>query len=236
MRAKMLALRIGAIVGGLVAAILVGFLLAAWIGSSIPRGERLQDIDRPVAILIETNGIHTQLVLPIENEIKDWRETFPSANEWVMGNRPTHVTIGFGERDVFMNTPRWQDLTFARALRVAGVGGEGMIRVTNLVTPQQGPDRRSMNISREQYRKLVESILRDLPALGDTGFRTFERADYGPQDAYYASARRYTMSTTCNQWTSDRLADAGIRTGWWTPLSGGVMKWAPPYSTELPGN
>ena len=44
---------------------------------------------------------------------------------------------------------------------------------------------------------------------------------------FYDAPSRYTALNTCNQWTSDTLAAAGIRTGWWTPFSGGVMKWAP---------
>lgn len=33
---------------------------------------------------------------------------------------------------------------------------------------------------------------------------------------------------TCNQWTGDMLADAGVPVGWWTPFAGSVMKWVPP--------
>ncbi len=226
-------LRLLGFVAGSLASLLILFLLTAWIGSSIPRGERIETIERPVTIMLESNGIHTQLVLPIAHPTKDWRETFPSANEWVDGAQPSHVSIGFGEREVFMNTPTWRDLSPGTALRVVGFGGEGLIRVTPLVNPPQSRNRRAFAISQEQYAALVATVLADLPELKGQGFRSYERASYGPRDAYYESNRAYSVSTTCNQWTSDRLADAGIRTGWWTPLSGGVMKWAPPYSTDL---
>ncbi len=226
-------LRLLGFVAGALVSLPILFLLSAWIGSSIPRGEQLEIIERPVAIMLETNGLHTQLVLPVTHPAKDWRETFPSANAWVNSAPPTHVSIGFGEREVFMNTPTWQDLSVGSALRVVGFGGEGLIRVTPLVNPPQSRSRRSFLVSEAQYSALVTSVLADLPELQGQGFRSFERASYGPLDAYYQSNRDYTVLTTCNQWTSDRLADAGIRTGWWTPLSGGVMKWAPPYSTDL---
>ena len=61
--------------------------------------------------------------------------------------------------------------------------------------------------------------------------RTGERVrhdGYGPQDVFYDAPGHYTASNTCNQWTSDTLAAAGVRTGWWTPFAGGVMKWVPP--------
>ena len=50
---------------------------------------------------------------------------------------------------------------------------------------------------------------------------------YGPQDVFYDAPGTYTVANTCNQWTSDTLAAAGVRTGWWTPFAGGVMKWVP---------
>jgi hypothetical protein len=44
---------------------------------------------------------------------------------------------------------------------------------------------------------------------------------------FYEAPGAYTVTNTCNQWTSDMLAEAGVRTGWWTPFAGGVMKWVP---------
>ena len=51
---------------------------------------------------------------------------------------------------------------------------------------------------------------------------------YGPQDVFYDAPGTYTLRNTCNQWTSNMLAAAGVRTGWWTPFAGGVMKWVRP--------
>ena len=56
-------------------------------------------------------------------------------------------------------------------------------------------------------------------------------AGYGRQDVFYEAPGHYTARNTCNQWTSDRLAEAGVRTGWWTPFAGGVMKWVPEPGT-----
>ena len=50
---------------------------------------------------------------------------------------------------------------------------------------------------------------------------------FGGLTARPSLRRTYTAIQTCNQWTSDVLAGAGIRTGWWTPFAGGVMKWVP---------
>ncbi len=83
------------------------FLLAAWIGSSIPRNGDWTEPDDGIRILIETNGVHTGIVMPVISSEKDWRETFPSAGQprerdgWM----PTHISIGWGEKEVFLTTP-----------------------------------------------------------------------------------------------------------------------------------
>ena len=57
------------------------FFLAGWIGSSIPRNREWHEppADDPAAVTIyvETNGVHTALVLPKYAPQKDWSETFP---------------------------------------------------------------------------------------------------------------------------------------------------------------
>jgi hypothetical protein len=73
-----------------------------------------------------------------------------------------------------------------------------------------------------EYRRLAAAIERSLPA----GERV-RHDGYGPSDVFYDAPGDYTARNTCNQWTSDTLAAAGVRTGWWTPFAGGVMKWVP---------
>ncbi len=47
----------------------------------------------------------------------------------------THVAVSWGEREVFLNTPTWWDLTPMTVLRIVGVGGEGLIHAAHYVRP-----------------------------------------------------------------------------------------------------
>lgn len=215
----------GAIVAGVVLALLL-FALGGWIGSAIPRNsgweEPAPNSPGAVEIMVGTNGIHTELVLPLVTPEKDWRPDFPAGDLALPARDYTHLAISWGEREVFLDTPTWWDLSPMTVLRVAGVGGEGLLHVSHYVRPAPSDDFRPLTLTPEQYRRLVAGIERTLPR----GERV-RYAGYGPQDVFYEAPGHYTATNTCNQWTSDRLAEAGVRTGWWTPFAGGVMKWVP---------
>lgn len=201
--------------------------VSGWIGSSIPRNSDWREPGpnepRSIEILVETNGIHTALVLPLVTPEKDWRTDFP-ASDIPASDRPyTHVSISWGEREVFLNTPTWWDLSPMTVLRIAGIGGEGLLHVAHYVRPAASQSARPLMLTRQQYRRLVAAIESSvLPRERRARYDGYER-----YDVFYDSPGRYTVTNTCNQWTSNMLARAGVRTGWWTPFAGGVMKWIP---------
>jgi len=217
--------------GRLAAAVLlvVGlYLLAAWIGSSIPRNDGWREAGQGgVVVGVETNGVHTALVMPIVTPVKDWREDFPPADLTRSDRAYTHVSVSWGEREVFLDTPTWWDLSPRTVLRVLTRGGEGLSHVAYYVRPASSATLRPLRLSWTDYARLVASIERTLPR----GRPFVRHAGYGDQDVFYETGGLYTAIHTCNQWTSDRLAEAGVRTGRWTPLASGVMKWVAPPGT-----
>ena len=204
------------------------FFLAAWIGSSIPRNAGWSEPATGIPVMIESNGVHTGIVMPIVTAEKDWRTTFPSAGmpREQDGYLPTHVAIGWGEKEVFLNTPTWGDLKPGTVARIILSGGEGVMRVAHYLNPQPSPDHRWITLRPAEYRKLVEQIEAALPPL-PAGEERYSYDSYERGARYYDANGRYTVTNTCNQWVGDTLAAAGIEMGWWTPLAGGVMKWIP---------
>ena len=218
MKAKLL--RAGAwAIGAIISAIVV-CLFAAWIGSSIPRNRSWTEPAEGIEIMVGDNGIHTEIVMPLVSDVKDWRATFPSS-DLLDGARPyTHVAVSWGEREVFLNTPTWADLSLSTAVGAA-VGGEGLLHVAHYVRPAPGSSNRPLRLTRMQYAKLVAAIERQAPRPGDGK----PLRGYARYDVFYDAPGTYHLGNTCNQWTSDMMAKAGVKTGLWTPFPGGVMKW-----------
>jgi len=225
-------LRLVAAVLAAVALVVALFALGGWAGSAVPRNAGWQEAglgeDGTVEIMVESNGVHTALVLPLVAPQKDWREDFPHSDLANPHLAYTHVSISWGEREVFLNTPTWSDLSPMTVARVIGLGGEGLLHVAHYARPAPSANARPLRLTAQEYARLVSAIERAVPPgplIGHPG--------YGAQDVFYESPGRYTAVNTCNQWTSDMLAEAGVRTGWWTPFAGGVMKWV--SEPGLPG-
>ena len=204
------------------------FFLAGWIGSSIPRNrdwrEPAPGDPSALTIFVETNGVHTALVLPKYSPQKDWSETFPLRDIGDPARAYTHVSVSWGEKRVFLETPTWADLSPLTVLHILGVGGEGLVHVAHYVRPAPADDIRPLRLSAAQYAVIVRRIEAILPP-GSLSESRQHFPGYADHDAFYEARGRYTAANTCNQWTSDTLAAAGVRTGWWTPFAGGVMKW-----------
>lgn len=203
------------------------FLAAGWIGSSVSRNADWAEPREGVEIMVESNGVHTALVMPAVTAIKDWRVNFPPGDTGQPLKPYTHVSVSWGERQVFLETPTWWDLSPVTVLRILGFGGEGLLHVSHYVRPAPDADRRPLKLTETQYRLLVAAI--EAQALTIAEPRTFP--GYGERDVFYETGGRYTFTRTCNQWTSDMLARAGVKTGLWTPFAGGVMKWVPPLDS-----
>jgi len=203
------------------------FALAGWAGSSIPVNSGWTQPERGVTIMVETNGVHTAIIVPLANAQKDWRRTFPSAAlRRPDGQYPTHLAIGWGEREIFLHVAEWSDLKAGTALRIAALGGDPVVRVSHYVRPASGENHRPLTISEAQYARLVAAVEAALPAPAPGTTREILRGSYS-DDAYYDALGDYTLTTTCNSWVGEVLAEAGVSMGQWTPFAGGVMKWIP---------
>lgn len=183
--------------------------------------------ERTVEIMIGHNGIHTEIAMPLVSPDKDWRNTFPASDIETSARPYTHVSVSWGERKFFLETPTWADVN---PLTVIGAmfGGEGVLHVAHYVRPAPSEDYRILHLRTDEYRQLVAVIERQL----DPPESREVLDGYGAHDVFYTASGTYHIGNTCNQWTSDQLAAAGVQIGAWSPFPGGVMKWVPPLESR----
>jgi len=209
---------------GIVSLPLLYFLAALLLGA-VPANVAFYEAgEEGVTIFILSNGVHTWIVMPKLNADMDWRPyAQPSHLRDPRWGNADHVAIGYGNRDFYLNTPTWGDLTARRAFAAFFGGGPTLLHVLHVDHPRPEPDQRPIRISHEQYRRLAGFIQKRFRL--DAGGRPIPLIGlgYGPDDMFYEANGGYSFILTCNEWTGRALRHAGVRTGLWTPLNQSIM-------------
>ena len=201
------------------------YLLAALLLGAVPANVAFNEAgEEGVTIFVMSNGVHTWIVMPKVNQDMDWRlYAQPQHLRDPRWGNADHVAIGYGNRDFYLNTPTWGDLTIRRAFAAFFGGGPTLLHVVHVNHPEPNPDMRPIRISHDQYRRLAGYIQnrfhlddggRPIPLIG---------RGYGPDDIFYEANGGYSFILTCNEWTGRALRQAGVRTGLWTPLNQSIM-------------
>lgn len=211
-----------AVAAGLVALPLLYFLVAL-IGALVPANAGWREASQGVTIFIQTNGVHTWVMVPAVSAEMDWRPLArPEHLKDPRYGRSNYLAIGFGNRDFYLNTPTWGDLSLKTAAAAAVGGGPSLMHVDNFHDPKPLDYQRPILLSDEQYRRLTRFLLASFDYRDGQWMPLIGRG-YGPSDVFYESRRPYNFTRTCNEWTGEALRAAGVRTGVWTPLSQSIM-------------
>ena len=206
--------------------IIVLYLLAALGGSLLPVNQDWQSADDGIELFVETNGLHTGIIMPIWSEVHDWTLLIRPEHLQDPSRYGSHILVGWGHEGVYRNTRYWRDLRASDAVSAIFGSDKVLVHVDHLNYPQAYPHyRRSLKVSEAEYRKIADAIQARFAL--DDHYRSQPSPGYGQTDLFYQANGHYNAFFTCNNWTSDVLQQAGIRTGLWTPFQGGVMRWFP---------
>ncbi|TWT85339.1 hypothetical protein Pla123a_01460 [Posidoniimonas polymericola] len=171
-----------------------------------------------IEVFVQSDAVHTDLILPIQNGQWDWSELLPAADFPEEPAWATHYAIGWGDRGFYLDTPTWADLKASTAVVAMFWPSRTVMHVSACTAPGREQTSARVVLTPEQYRTLCESI-----ADSFAGDHT-EQIDfsYGRYDAFYQATGAYHCFYTCNSWAGAKLRAAGVATPLFTPLPGQV--------------
>lgn len=205
-------------------ATILAYPLAGLTGGAIPANADWSPPQGGITLYVESNGVHTGIVMPKVAAGVDWRGVFPGRDlaDPRYGNQD-HISIGWGERDFYLDTPSWADLRLSTVLAAAIGSDDTLLHVDHVPRPAPNPALRRLVVRPAEYRRLAAYVRASLAPGGE------RHRGYFAYDAFYSAHGRYSAIRTCNAWIGDALRFAGIRTGAWTPFPLTVQWWYPPY-------
>lgn len=208
----------------LVLVCLIGiYLLSAYVLSrvSVDRESRIQN---DVTIYILTNGVHTDLVVPVKNEQMDWSREVRFANTTGKDSTFEYVGFGWGDKGFYLETPTWADLKVSTAFKAAFALSTSAIHATFHKDMIKGADCVKINISKEQYSRLIRYIQESFTSDAEGHLMHIQtNANYSKEDAFYEAKGSYHLFHTCNTWANNGLKSCGQKASLWTPFDTGIF-------------
>ena len=82
----------------------------------VPVNRGWTEPDEGVTIYIANNGLHSDIVMPVQAQGLDWTPFVPKSDFAAPDPNARWVAFGSGEERVYLDTPRWRDITPADGL------------------------------------------------------------------------------------------------------------------------
>lgn len=196
------------------------YLLAALVGSLVPVNRGWSEPDQGTTIYLADNGIHTDIVMPMQAQGLDWAPLYPASDFGGRAHGMRWIAFGAGERRVYLDTPTWWDIT-PRTISSALTGGRRVMHVEYVRGAADAV--REIRLRPEEYRRLWTAIRADLVLDARGRPRRIHHRGYNCCDAFYEAVGRASAIRTCNEWTASRLRLAGIKTSLWPPFGQGLV-------------
>lgn len=213
---------LGKILLGIVGFVVV-YVLFAFVLSRIPVHSEDEDKNKDVAIYIKTNGVHTDIVVPIRTEYKDWSEKVQFAHIKSQDSTMQYIGFGWGDKGFYLNTPEWADLKFSTAFNAAFYLGTSAMHATFYKQVKESESCVKINISKAEYEKLIAYIEDSFQHGADGNPILIDATTYGQNDSFYEANRKYHLFYTCNTWANNALKSAEQKAALWTPSDTGIF-------------
>lgn len=177
-----------------------------------------------IEIYILTNGVHTDIVLPVKNEYFNWSKQVKFTDTKAKDSTAQFMAIGWGDKGFYLETPTWADLKASTALKAATGLSSSALHVTFYKNMKEGVDCKKITIDSNEYKKLIVFINDSFQLNNDNVTKINTEAVYGENDAFYEANGSYSMFYTCNSWANQALKEANQKAALWTITDSGIFR------------
>ncbi|TND07988.1 MAG: hypothetical protein FD123_2796 [Bacteroidetes bacterium] len=193
----------------------ITMLVLTW----IPSNTDFAETEDGITIAIYSNGVHTDIIMPVKHEIHDWSSMLSFRDVAAADSTFGFVSLGWGDKGFYIETPTWADLKASTALKAAFWLSSSAMHVTwRKKLPAAGENCSVVRISKEQYRALCDFVSRTFQLDASKQVQHIKVPGYGKYDAFYEAKEKYSLFKTCNVWTGNALRYAGVKVSLWTPF------------------
>lgn len=166
-------------------------------------------------IYLNTNGVHVDFIVPAEHI----NQTLLNQLQPLPGTQ--FVAFGWGDRNFYIETPEWSDLTLPVAFNALFMKSESAMHVTFY---KWQPDTWiSLDLCDQQLKALIVYIESTFLKDNSGKLLKMDFEGYNDNDRFYDAKGSFTLFNTCNVWVNRGLKSVEVKTAVWTPFDFGVL-------------
>ena len=203
---------------------LFAYLLIVTLLSFVSVNEDVTVNHEEIPIYILTNGVHTDIVLPIKNEHHDWSSQLKFEHTKSKDTTYQYVALGWGDKGFYLETPTWADLKVSTAVKAASGLSTSAMHVTFYKHLKENQSCKKIQISLENYKKLIAFINESFQTKSGEFLKIETNAVYGKHDVFYEANGSYSLFYTCNSWANQALKAANQKAALWTISDSGIFR------------
>lgn len=206
-----------------VVVVIVLYVIVAMGASMIPVNTNQPDPSGEYMIYIRSNGVHTDIVMPVQNELVNWRDLVDPAHTRAGDMDLKYVAFGWGDLEFYENTPEWNDLKPGVAFKALFLDSPAAMHVKFKHYVIQDDHTIPIKVTSKQYLALADYITRSFTLDENGAAQNIRGLNYEMTDTFYHANGSLNMLNTCNTWTNKGLKEAGLRASLWTPFTEGIF-------------
>lgn len=203
---------------------LIAYLGVVTLLSYITVTGEIRKVKKDVSIYILTNGVHTDIVLPLKNEHFDWSKQVNPADTKSKDTSFNYVAMGWGDKGFYLETPTWADLKVSTALKASTGISTSAMHVTFYKNMKENASCKKIQISSENYNKLIAYLNKSFQTQSGKFLKIETDAVYGKTDVFYEANGSYSLFYTCNSWANQALKAANQKAALWTISDSGIFR------------
>jgi uncharacterized protein (TIGR02117 family) len=191
------------------------YLLVSLVLSFLSTSPGRVDCPEPQPVYISSNGIHLDIILPLDSLGPDLAGALPVP----AGVR--YLAFGWGDKGFYLETPTWKELRLSVALKALFWKSGTAMHVTHYRRTYDSWH--ELALCPEQVDSLRQFIWQSFYKNEAGQVVNIAGAGYTDRDEFYEAVGNYSCLKTCNNWVNIGLKKAGVKTAVWSPFDLGVL-------------
>lgn len=170
-----------------------------------------------IDVYLISNGVHTDIALPISNEEKNWNTFINPSCSIYGGINANYICFGWGDKVFYLNTPNWSDLTFKTAFCALFNLSSTAMHINYYEQIKESNTCVKISMCKDNYLKLITYIEQSFQMCSSKPI-LIDNAHYCNHDAFFEANGTYNLFNTCNTWVNKGLKTANLKACLWTPF------------------